>query len=444
MADEIMAATTKLTATGVRALVKKPGKYGDGDGLWLHVSKPGRAHWHLHYGPRTGQRVMSLGSVDQVSLAEARELAGAARKLIVKGIDPLDQRREQQAAAEIAAARAVTFAEAVDAYIASHEAGWRNPKHRYQWRATLDRANEVMGSMAVSAIDTDHVLRVLQPIWNEKPETASRLRGRIEMVLSYATVRGWRDRNILNPAVWRGHLQLILPAKRKVRAVQHLAALPWQEAPAFMRALREREGFGVNALMFAILTAARSGEVRGATWDEIDLDGAKWTIPPRRANGTGMKSGNEHRVPLSGPAVAILREMAKLKDGSGLVFLGLKRDVPMSDMTLTAVLRRMGRGDLTAHGFRSTFRDWTGEVTNHPADIAEAALAHTLGDKVREAYQRGDLFLKRRKLMNDWADYLAKPPAQVVALRPGARKPRRSPQVSGAADGAATAAAAAL
>ena len=189
-----MAATTKLTATGVRALVKKPGKYGDGDGLWLHVSKPGRAHWHLHYGPRTGQRVMSLGSVDQVSLAEARELAGTARKLIVKGIDPLDQRREHQAAAEIAAARAVTFAEAVDAYIASHEAGWRNPKHRYQWRATLDRANEVMGSTAVAAIDTEAVLRVLTPIWQAKSQTAARLRERIEKVPpEFAIVQGWRE-----------------------------------------------------------------------------------------------------------------------------------------------------------------------------------------------------------------------------------------------------------
>ncbi len=405
-----MAATTKLTATGVRALVKKPGKYGDGDGLWLHVSKPGRAHWHLHYGPRTGQRVMSLGSVDQVSLAEARELAGTARKLIVKGIDPLDQRREHQAAAEIAAARAVTFAEAVDAYIASHEAGWRNPKHRYQWRATLDRANEVMGSTAVSAVDTEHVLRVLQPIWNEKTETASRLRGRIEMVLSYATVRGWRDRNILNPAVWRGHLQLILPAKRKVRAVQHLAALPWQEAPAFMRALREREGFGVNALMFAILTAARTGEARGATWDEINLEATEWKIPATR-----MKAGREHRVPLSEPAVAILREMAKLKDGSGLVFLGLKRDVPMSDMTLTAVLRRMGRTDITVHGFRSTFRDWAAEATSHPNHVVEQALAHAIGDKVEAAYRRGDLFEKRVALMSDWAAFLARPAAEVLS-----------------------------
>lgn len=403
----------KLTATAVNGLLRKPGKHGDGDGLWLHVSKPGRAHWYLHYGPRGGQRMMSLGSIAQVTLAQARGLAGEAQGLLADGRDPLEHRREQQAAAELTKAHEVTFAAAAEAYIASQAPGWRYHRARAQWGASLARASEVFGAKPVGAIDTEDVLAVLQPLWTAKPETASKLRGRIEMILSYATVRGWRDRNVMNPAVWRGHLQLVLPSKRKVRAVQHYAALPWQEAPAFMQALRERDGFGVNALMFAILTATRSGEVRGARWDEIDLEGAVWTIPAGR-----MKGGKEHRVPLSDPALAILKRMAELKDGSGLVFLGLKRATPMSDMTLAAVLKRVGRGDLTVHGFRSTFRDWAAEATRHQNHVVEQALAHAIGSAVEAAYRRGDLFDKRRALMDEWAAYLTKPPAKVVPIQP--------------------------
>lgn len=403
----------KLTATEVAGLVKRPGKYGDGDGLWLYVSDAQRAHWFLHYGSRTKQRQMSLGSLAHVPLADARGLAAAGRKLIAAGGDPLEARRAEQAAMATVEAHATTFAEAGNAYIDAHQASWRNPKHRYQWRATLDTANRIIGPRAVSAIDTEQVLKVLQPIWTEKPETASRLRGRIEMVLSYAAARGWRDRNVLNPAIWRGHLQLILPAKRKVRAVEHLAALPWQEAPAFMQALCQRGGFGVRALEFAILTAARSGEVRGARWDEIDVDQALWTIPAAR-----MKPGKVHRVPLNRPALGILRTMAELQDGSGLVFLGLKEGVPMSNMTLTAVLRRMGRGDLTAHGFRSTFRDWAAETTDYPNHVVEMALAHAVGSAVEAAYRRGDLFEKRAALMADWAGYLDRAPAKITRLHP--------------------------
>ena len=389
-----------------------PGMHGDGDGLWLRVVTEERRNWLFRYQRQGKGREMGFGPFPAVSLAEARDKADAARKLLANGADPLEQRREEKAAKQTAKARATSFAEACDAYIASNEAAWRNPKHRYQWRATLDYACKTIGPMAVGAIETEHVLQVLQPIWTTKPETASRLRGRIELVLSYATARGWRDRNVMNPALWRGHLQLVLPSKRKVRPVKHLAALPWQEAPVFMRALHEREGAGVNALMFAIYTAARSGEVRLARWDEIDLDGAVWTIPAGR-----MKGGKEHRVPLSKPALAILKEMAKLKDGSGLVFLGVKRDVPLSDMTLTAVLRRMGRGDLTMHGFRSTFRDWAAEATGHPNHVVEQALAHAIPSAVEAAYRRGDLFEKRKRLMNDWTAFLARSPAEVVQLK---------------------------
>lgn len=403
----------KLTAKEVEH--SGPGMYGDGDGLWLRVVAPERKVWMFRYQRQRKVREMGFGSFPAVSLAEARERAEAARKLLANGIDPLEQRREDKAAREIARTRATTFAEASDAYIASNEAAWRNPKHRYQWRATLDYACETFGSMPVGEIETEHVLSVLQPIWTEKPETASRLRGRIERVLSYATARGWRDRNLLNPAIWRGHLQLVLPSKRKVRAVEHHAALPWREAPTFMGLLRQRQGCGVNALMFAILTATRSGEVRGARWDELDRDLAVWTIPARR-----MKGGQPHRVPLSPAAVAILNEMAKLKDRSGLVFLGAKHNTPMSDMTMTAVLRRMGHGDLTVHGFRSTFRDWAAEATHHPNHVVEQALAHTIGNAVEAAYRRGDLFEKRKALMDDWAAYLAEPAAKVVRARRGA------------------------
>jgi integrase len=391
--------------------------HGDGDGLWLRVVSSERKAWLFRYQRQRRQREMGLGPFPAITLADARDKADAARRLLANGIDPLEQRREQRAAEAAASARATTFAEACNAYIASNEAAWRNPKHRYQWRATLDYACETLGSMPVGAIDTEHVLRVLQPLWTKKPETASRLRGRMELVLSYATARGWRDRNVLNAALWRGNLQLVLPSKRKVRKVEHLAALPWQEAPAFMRELRERESFGVNALMFAILTATRSGEVRGAAWDEIDLDRAVWTIPAAR-----MKAEREHRVPLSKPAVTILEEMAKLRDGSGLVFLGLKRGVPLSDMTLSAVLRRMGRGELTVHGFRSTFRDWAAEATHHANHVVEQALAHAILSAVEAAYRRGDLFKKRTALMDDWAAHLENSSAQVVRPEFGQRR----------------------
>jgi integrase len=404
MEEVIMA---KLTATTVRAL-KTPGKYGDGDGLWLVVTTRERRTWFLRYGRRGQTREMSLGDAALVTLAEARERAQAARRLLAQGIDPIDHRRAESRADSADGPPTPSFTEAAEAYIAAHEAGWRSPTHRKQWRNTLaSYAAPVIGARPVRDVTTDHVLAVLQPIWTTKPETASRLRGRIEMVLSYATARGWRDGP--NPAVWRGHLQLMLPAPGKVRPVEHHAALDWREAPAFMAELRTRDSFGARALAFLILTASRSGEVRGARWEEIDMEAATWTIPARR-----MKDGRAHRVPLSPPARAILDEMAELKDGSGLIFLGMKRGVVLSDMTLTAVLRRMGRGELTAHGFRSTFRDWAAETTAYPNHVVEGALAHAIGDKVEAAYRRGDLFEKRTALMADWAAYLARPAAAVL------------------------------
>ncbi|MCL2636351.1 MAG: integrase arm-type DNA-binding domain-containing protein [Betaproteobacteria bacterium] len=401
----------KLTAVKVRNL--GPGMHGDGDGLYLRVVTAERRSWAFRYQRRGKSREMGLGGFPAVSLALARDKADAARKLLGAGIDPIDQREADRLAEAAEQAHATTFAEAASAYIEANQSGWRSGKTETQWRNTLaNYAQPVLGTLACNAIETNDVLKVLKPIWAKKPETATRVRRRIEAVLSYAKTRGWRDGE--NPAAWRDHLALVLPARSKVAPVVHHPALDWQDAPAFMAALRAREGMGARALEFAILTAARSGEVRRAQWSEIHLDRAEWITPAAR-----MKAAKDHRVPLSEPALAVLRKIAAFKDGSGLVFLGQSRGVPMSDMTLTAVLRRMGNGDRTVHGFRSTFSDWAGKTTAHPNHVVEQALAHAIPSAVEAAYRRGDLFAKRRALMEDWANYLAKPAEQVVRPRFG-------------------------
>ena len=395
-----------LTALKLRKLTK-PGLYSDGGNLYLQVRGPQQRSWLFRYMIQGRARSMGLGHVDDVSLVEARNKADAARKLVREGTDPLDVRATEQARA-----KAITFGEAAERYVTTQEAGWRSAEHGATWRATLAAdVVPVIGKIPVEAIDTDLVLKVLNPIWRVKPETASRIRGRIEKVLSYAIVQGWRSGP--NPAAWRGHLQLTLPAVRKVRPVQHFAACDWREAPAFMAKLREQNGMGARALEFAILTAARSGEVRGATWDEIDLERAVWTIP-----GSRIKAGKEHRVPLSAAALDLLRSVALLRAEGRPVFRGPKPQ-PMTDRALTYPLEQMGRRDLTVHGFRSTFRDWAAEATSYPNHVVEQALAHTIGNAVEAAYRRGDLFEKRAALMADWAAYLSRPPAEVVALRAG-------------------------
>jgi integrase len=363
-------------------------------------------------------RSMGLGHVDEVSLAEARNQADAARRLLRAGTDPLAARDAARTAAITAKARTVTFSEVTERYITAQQAGWRSARHGKIWRASLTNDVEpLIGNLPVEMINTNLVLQVLEPIWRTKPETAARVRGRIEMVLSYAIARGWRDGP--NPAVWRGHLQLMLPAPTKLRPVEHFSALDWHEAPGFMAKLREQDSVGARALQFAILTAARSGEVRGATWDEIDLKRAVWAIP-----GFRMKTGKDHRVPLSKPALAVLQSMSLLGTKRGLIFPGRSLDRPMSFMALTSPLQRMARGDLTAHGFRSTFRDWAAEATSYPNHVVEQALAHAIGSTVEAAYRRGDLFAKRVALMNNWAAFLAHPQAQVVPLRPGKSRAR--------------------
>lgn len=404
---------TKFTVNTVRAL-RAPGRYGDGKGLWLQVTNATQRSWLFRYTMAGRARAMGLGSTDDVSLAQARDAAEAARKLIRDGIDPIEHRRAAHRAT--VQQEVHTFADAARLYIAAQEAAWKNPSQGMQWRNSLaNYADKTIGHVPCADVTTDHVLAILGPIWASKSETASRVRSRIEAILSYATMRGWRAGP--NPAVWRGHLALALPAKGKVAPVEHFAALDWREVRAFMHRLRQQEGRGAAALEFVILTAARPTMARGATWEQIDFGEAVWTVP-----GWLMKSGKPHRVPLSKPALLLLEEMRPLRiDDASIIFPGTARSdgraKPLSDMTLSAVLKRMDL-EVTVHGFRSTFRTWTAEVTDHPEEVAKAALAHTISDKVDAAYQRGTMFEKRRVLMDDWAAYLARPPAEIIPLPP--------------------------
>jgi integrase len=390
----------QLSALAVSRAAEK-GMYHDGGGLYLQVAPSGAKSWLYRYMLHGNAREMGLGPLHIISLSEARARASECRRLRLDGIDPIEARRVKRNEARLEAAKAMTFEACADAYIEAHQAGWQNPKHRAQWRSTLKTyAHPIFGSLPVQAVDVGLVMKVLEPIWYAKPETASRLRGRIEAILDWAAVRGYRKGE--NPARWRGHLDKLLPARSKVRKVEHHAALPYREMPGFMRRLREQEGIGAQALEFLIMTAARTGEVIGARWDEVDLDEATWTIPAAR-----MKAGKEHRVSLSERAVAIINELAKVRAGD-FVFPGRHGLRPLSNMAMLKLLDRMGRDDLTAHGFRSTFRDWAAEQTSFPHEVSEMALAHRVGDKVEAAYRRGDLFQKRRQLMDAWAHYCAK------------------------------------
>ncbi|MBI5791698.1 MAG: tyrosine-type recombinase/integrase [Rhodocyclales bacterium] len=367
-------------------------------GLALQVTDRGARSWILRAMVGGKRRDMGLGGYPDVTLAGAKEKARERRDQIDKGIDPIEDRRAKKSALAAAVAGAMTFSDAASAYIAVKEAGWKNAKHGDQWRNTLETyAYPVIGKVFVGSIEKEHILKILSPIWTTKTETASRLRGRIESVLDWATVSGYRKGE--NPARWRGHLDVLLAAPNKVRTVEHHAALDWHEVGAFMAALRQQEGIAARMLEFAILTAARSGEVRGATWSEIDLAGAVWTIPASR-----MKAKKEHRIPLSDTAVKLLKA---LPQDSEIVFLS-PTGKQFSDAAMSKLLDRMGRADLTAHGFRSTFRDWAGETTAYPREVIEHALAHQLKDKAEAAYARGSLFDKRRRLMDEWCKFSSK------------------------------------
>lgn len=390
----------------------KPGYYGDGAGLYLQISKTGTKSWIFRFTIAGRQREMGLGALHTVSLADAREKAKACRASLLEGVDPLEARNAVKLEAALERAKTVTFDHCAKEYIAAHRGSWKNKKHAAQWESTIATyASPLIGALPVAAIDTPLVVKVLQPIWLEKTETATRLRSRIENILDWATVSHFRTGE--NPARWRGHLDNLLADPNKVARVDHHAALPWQEIGSFMVDLRQREGVAARAVEFGILTAARSGEIRGAKWSEVDLDAAVWTVPAER-----MKAGREHRVPLSTAALSLLRATPELGEH---IFPGQRGDAPLSDMSLTAVLRRMGRGDITVHGFRSTFRDWCAESVGNsfPREVCEHALAHSLPDKVEAAYRRGDLIEKRKVLMQVWADYCAAPntSATVAPLR---------------------------
>jgi len=388
----------RLSALGVKRL-SKPGRYGDGGGLWLQVRDLTHKSWLFRYRLHGRDREMGLGSLVERSLGEAREDAVACRKLMLAGIDPIEHRKQARAE-QAAAAGAHTFRDVAERYIQAHEAGWRNDKHAYQWAQSLTAyAYPQLGDIPVARVDTAAVMRALEPVWQAKSETASRVRGRIESILDYATAHGWRTGE--NPARWRGHLANLLPAPRTVAKVEHHAALPYSEVEAFLAAVAGEGGTGAVALRFVILTACRTSEALGATWREMDLERAVWTVPGER-----MKAGREHRVPLSAAALALLAEMGQAgMDADAYVFPGSGRSGHLSNMTLMALLRRMERPDLTVHGFRSTFRDWTAEETSTPREVAEMALAHTLKDKTEAAYRRGDLFAKRAALMTEWAAF---------------------------------------
>jgi integrase len=391
----------------------KPGRYPCGliKGLSLQVTASGAKSWVLRYQLRGDERWLGLGSAADFSLKEARERARAARQLLADGIDPLEQKRAAKSAAKLAAARKVTFAEAAQRYFTQHESKWRNASHRDAFLGTLKaHVFPVIGGIDVAAVDTTDVLRALEPIWPTMTVTADRIRSRIELVLDWAVVRGHRPAG-MNPAKWKGHLSEVLPAPRKVAPIVHHAAMDYRQLPAFIAALHERERGNVAALAleFLILTAARTGEVIGATWDEIDFVDNVWTVPAAR-----MKGHREHRVPLSSAAIELLRKLPRV-DGNPFVFISPRPGVGLSRMAMTYVMERMGQTNVTTiHGLRSTFRDWAGETTAFAHEVCEAALAHVRGDQTVRAYARGDLFTKRRQLMEQWAKFCASPLKAVV------------------------------
>lgn len=397
----------------------KPGMHADGSGLYLRVQTSGAKSWIFRFQLNGKRREMGIGTLEDRSPVGARGEAARLGALVRSGIDPIEQRNQQEAdaaaATKAAEAHAVTFTDAANEYISAHKAGWKNAKHAAQWQTTLTTyAAPYIGAKPVADVTTEDVLRILKPIWTTKTETASRLRSRVELVLSYAKAMKWRQGE--NPAMWRGHLDALLAPAAKVKKVRHHPALPYALAAAFLAELRQMPGSGARALEFAILTATRSGEARLAQWGEIDLDAKLWTIPAER-----MKAKREHWVPLSEQAIQLIKALPKI-GGSDYLFPGDRDKKPLSDMTLTAVIRRMNESDdekarlkwadpktghaITAHGFRSTFRDWCAEVGHYPRELAEHALAHSLPDRVEAAYHRGTMLERRAPTMQNWANYI--------------------------------------
>jgi integrase len=387
----------RLSARSV-ATITMHGRHADGGGLYLSISPNGGRRWVFLYRWHGKPTEIGLGSARDVTLARARDKAVQARAMLAEGVNPKDARRPSEDA---------TFGLCADRFIEAMRPSWRNGKHRAQWEMTLREYAAPLRRLPVDKITTDDVLSVLKPLWNEKPETASRLRGRIERVLDAAKAQGLRGGE--NPARWRGHLDQLLPKRQRLTRGRH-AAMAYAEVPTFMENLGTRQSTAARALEFAILTAARSGEVLGLRWEEIDLDQAVWTVPANR-----MKAGREHRVPLSKPALKLLKSLREAGGGE-FVFPGQKPGNGLSVMALEMVLRHMKIEGVTVHGFRSSFRDWAAERTNFPNEVCEAALAHVIQNKAEAAYRRGDLFDKRRKLMEAWATHCAGPASKVIAF----------------------------
>jgi integrase len=384
------------------AKLKGPGRYCDGGGLYLQIGKDEARSWIFRYSLRGKMRDMGLGSAAIIGLADARDFAAQCRKLTAIGIDPIDERARRRVGDALEAASAVTFEDCALEYIASRKAAWRNLKHGKQWLSTLQTyVFPHFGAMPIASVNTELVLKALQPIWNDKNSTAGRVRQRIEAILDAGKARGLRTGD--NPARWRGHLEVLLAKPSKVGKNSHHPALPYAEIGNFMILLRTQKSTAARALELLILTATRTSETICSKWDEIDLANLMWTIPAER-----IKAGREHRIPLSNPAAALLTELSKSKT-SDFVFPGLKEKRPLSNMAILKLLDRMHFGHITTHGFRSTFRDWAAEQTNFPREVAEMALAHAIGNKVEAAYRRGDLFEKRTRLMDAWAMYCAQP-----------------------------------
>jgi integrase len=393
-----MAKINKLTDQGIRAL-SKPGLYGDGLGLYLQVSTFGTKSWLFRFMRDGKARKMGLGAVHTISLKAARQKAQECRIKLDAGLDPIEDRKAVRLARKAETAVAMTFKQCAKKYIDAHQGTWKNPKHAAQWPSTLKTyVYPVFGDLSVKDIDVGLVLKAIEDIWKTKPETASRVRGRIETVLDWATARDYRSGE--NPARWRGHLDKLLPARNKVAKVKHHEALPYLDMSAFITDLRANGSISARALEFTILTAVRTNEAIGAKWSEFDTEANMWTIPAER-----MKGGREHRVPLSEAAVTLLKTLPRIM-GNPHVFPGVKEERPLSNMAMLEMVRGL-RPDagLTVHGFRSTFRDWAAEQTAYPNEMVEMALAHIVSDKTEAAYRRGDMLERRRRLMKDWSDY---------------------------------------
>lgn len=399
-----MRALNRLSVKWIESAKREPGYYADGGGLWLRVTPTKTRSWIFRYTRAGKTHDIGLGAYLNVSLELARSKAAETRAALGRGDDPMALR----AASKAQAASRMTFRQCAENYIEANRAGWKNAKHGDQWASTLENyAYPVIGQLDVSHVDTPHILKILEPIWSTKNETASRVRGRVERILAWATTRKLRKGD--NPARWTHHLDTILPAPSKVKKAGHHEALPYRETNSFVQSLRGQPGVASRALEFTILTVARTNEVIGAKWSEIDMDQAVWTIPAER-----MKAKKEHRIPLTPRALEILEEMQQLREGEFL-FPGWKEKTGLSNNAMLKLLKRMSRGDLTVHGFRSTFRDWAGEDSGHPREVIEHAMAHQLKDKSEAAYARGTLFDKRRSLMADWDQYVRTAPVEQAA-----------------------------